>query len=302
MDKFRAQSTFFNVAAILAVLLSSFSEALRPQTIFLPLIFAVLLLGVPHGSFDTVYARKLFQLKTPFAWFCFVSSYLFFTLLVFFIHQFYPRIFMGLFLLGSTIHFSEDYKTDASGLTRFFYGGAIVVMPFLLHSAETIRIFSLLAPIATDQKTQQSLKTVSLFWAAGLALAVLQCLYQKKPALGLTVFCLSALCIFCPPLLAFSIYFCLMHSPRHILRTLELSSNHLKKEIFLLWLAPTAFVLSTFCAALFKWDGFLANDTLLPVIFIALAALTVPHMLILKKFEKWNLGRPKGISSLRAQV
>tara|TARA_B100001769_G_C21979481_1_gene526671 strand:- start:83 stop:595 length:513 start_codon:yes stop_codon:yes gene_type:complete len=85
------------------------------------------------------------------------------------------------------------------------------------------------------------------------------------------------------PLLSFTIYFCFFHTFKHLKHLLNNIYIHLPNKKFVL--------LSTFCFTLISWLGgifivlYLAQnfsyyESIIKVLFIGLAALTLPHMLL----------------------
>ncbi|MEN9966076.1 MAG: hypothetical protein RL416_233, partial [Pseudomonadota bacterium] len=77
------------------------------QLLLLALIFVVLL-GVPHGSLDVLFAIQTFDLKQLKHWLKFIGSYVIAALLVISIWLIAPNIFFVCFLLLSALHFSDD--------------------------------------------------------------------------------------------------------------------------------------------------------------------------------------------------
>ena len=86
----------------------------------------------------------------------------------------------------------------------------------------------------------------------------------------------------CPPLVGFALYFCLLHSSRHI-RTVfqKLPGTLRRREI--LWQA-LGFTLACWFAAAWAFWGLATagpiDAALLRVVFIGLAALTLPHIVL----------------------
>ena len=85
-----------------------------------------------------------------------------------------------------------------------------------------------------------------------------------------------------PPLPAFAIYFCLIHSFHHIRRIIPTLLGFMEKQ-------KAIFLMIIF--SVFSWIGcgiafyYLSNldtypDTILKVTFVGLAALTFPHMIL----------------------
>ena len=94
------------------------------------------------------------------------------------------------------------------------------------------------------------------------------------------------LALILPPLVSFSIYFCIIHSPRHIFIILNKMNSHdrlraIKETIFY---SLTAFLLM-FTVGYFLANSYIITDSIIKVVFIGLAALTVPHMILIDYFE-----------------
>ena len=96
---------------------------------------------------------------------------------------------------------------------------------------------------------------------------------------------------FLNPLIAFTIYFCLLHSCRHTISlAVELNSNNLKKGLLefikkalpLTIITAILFILSLFILSSY----YVLDDAILKVIFIGLASLTFPHILLEYLIEK----------------
>ena len=85
-----------------------------------------------------------------------------------------------------------------------------------------------------------------------------------------------------PPLLAFAVFFCGMHSPRHILRTLDCSGRGALHGL-LTASAPMLAVLVLSVAAWYWSDGLAPDTRVIRIVFVGLAALTVPHMALVEQ-------------------
>ena len=97
--------------------------------------------------------------------------------------------------------------------------------------------------------------------------------------------------VFLSPLVAFTIYFCFLHSVRHSLSLIyEIESNNFKLGLnkFIKKALPlTLITLLLFIATLyFLTNYYVFNDAILKVIFIGLASLTFPHILLEYLVEK----------------
>jgi Brp/Blh family beta-carotene 15,15'-monooxygenase len=91
------------------------------------------------------------------------------------------------------------------------------------------------------------------------------------------------LAVAAPPLLAFTLYFCGMHSARHILRTIDYSGTFSRPLLALSALLPMIGVL---VIAVVGWEflkGKSLDERIVQVVFVGLAALTVPHMALVER-------------------
>ena len=97
---------------------------------------------------------------------------------------------------------------------------------------------------------------------------------------------------FLNPILAFALYFCLLHSIRHSLSLIQKINKNLNKgfPIFLKKALPLTIVtiIGYFIALYFLNNYNDLNDSIYKVIFIGLASLTFPHILLEYLIEKYE--------------
>ena len=97
---------------------------------------------------------------------------------------------------------------------------------------------------------------------------------------------LATLFALTPPLVGFAVYFCCVHSARHVYGIV----NSLRRDIsrFSMLNQAAAFTVASWAAggAAIWWFADMANPepVVLRVVFIGLAALTVPHMILVDGF------------------
>ena len=103
--------------------------------------------------------------------------------------------------------------------------------------------------------------------------------------------CILALNIIFTPLIAFTIYFCFLHSVRHsatLIYELDIKNfskgfkGFANKAIPLTLITAFFFIVSIY----FLTNYYVLDDTILKVIFIGLASLTFPHILLEYLLEK----------------
>ena len=93
------------------------------------------------------------------------------------------------------------------------------------------------------------------------------------------------------PLVAFTLYFCFLHSTRHTLSLIEeINSKNFKKGflVFIKKALPLTLVTAfMFIVTIyFLRNYYVLDDAILKVIFIGLASLTFPHILLEYLLEK----------------
>ena len=122
---------------------------------------------------------------------------------------------------------------------------------------------------------------------AALIVCLAQALwYRKWRSTAAELGALALLFAMAPPLVGFAVYFCCVHSARHISGIL----GALRREMSRLAMInqAAAFTLASWVAGglAIWWFADMANPepVVLRVVFIGLAALTVPHMILVDGF------------------
>ena len=242
------------------------------------LAFSTALLGLPHGSLDTAVAKRYLPLDNGPRLMIFFATYLTLAGLVIAFWWQFPNIALAIFLIYSAVHFGDDIAPRINKLGASGYGLGIIALPVTFHPEPVLAIFRALG---SDQS--QAL-VVAAPWALGISAVMLAIGLYQSPDRALSDWrdplLLSAAAIILHPLAYFIAYWCFLHSPRH----LELAARDLGLESWaekLRALAPTT--LATYGLVIVAVPfllGLPADAILLRVIFIGLAALTVPHMLL----------------------
>jgi Brp/Blh family beta-carotene 15,15'-monooxygenase len=269
---------------LLAVAAMALALAIAPSQ---PLQIALLaplvaLLGVPHGGLDLHVASRLWPLARRRDRWVFGLSYLAVAGAVLALWLVAPAPALAAFLAYSALHFGGDWRRELPELARLAAGVAVVAMPAWRFEAEVAALFGVLAPAEAAAPTAAVLHHAAP-WAAVVAIA--GALARRRLATGLELATLAALATAAPPLLYFVVYFCGLHSPRHFVETLDqldLDWRHGARAAAPLTALTLAFA-AIAVAALVQRGAALESATLATV-FIGLAALAVPHMLLVERF------------------
>jgi len=284
-------SKIFCVVTLLVILFSD-RIALLPHAILLGMIvLSIVLIGVPHGALDILFAKQHWQLNTTFRWLVFLQFYLMLVVLVVGFWLWQPIVFFVGFLTISILHFADDLPNNTPKIIKLLQGGALIVLPTLMFNTQMTQLFSYFINQDASLMLVEKLHSVAFLWFLGLLASALW-LFRINRNAALEVISTGFLALLVTPLVAFTLYFCGLHSIRHLLR----SGIFLKPETKILKLtgliAPTV---ATLLIAALGWNYLPAatvNAQLIQIIFVSLAALTLPHMIILYAtgFVFWQKG------------
>ena len=251
------------------------------------------LLGMPHGALDAVFARRLFDIESYTGWAAFALFYVALAAAVVGFWFFLPTAFLCAFLLVSALHFGGDPAVSTSTLVRGLYGGSVIVLPALWHGPELEHLMGLVAGPASAAVVVPVLQYLATAW---LVATLVGCVWQAISSRFMardtardTAFemaALAALLVAATPLLSFTVYFCAMHSPRHILRTVLSMPVSEARSALRLALWPTLAVLAALVVGGWLSSGKAIQPAILQLVFVGLAALTLPHMVLLEQSRR----------------
>ena len=221
---------------------------------------------------------------------------------------FIPSILLIIFLLVASYHFGKedtqflhDFNSLFMGILYFLKGSLVILAPLYFHFDETIAIFKLL--LIDNENFYSSLSFIenNRLIDLGIILSSISSiiLFVKKFTLRnfsifFDYFSILILNYYLSPLIAFTAYFCFLHSVRHSITLIyELDNNNIKNGllIFIKKAMPLTILTAIICLVgiyllNFKYDF---DNSIIKVIFIGLASLTFPHILLeylLDKNEK----------------
>ncbi|MEY3882806.1 MAG: hypothetical protein RIS87_109 [Pseudomonadota bacterium] len=284
----KIQGIAFVILAFFVSLISAYTSLAFENTYLVIIALFIIILGVPHGSLDTLFAQELLGLNQPRKWARFIFNYVIIALIVILFWMILPTLFLLLFLIISCIHFADDLVAGTPIFYRILYGGIIIFLPALSYTDELARLYSFLIEAEHAQLIVRCMRMLAFAWLFGLGIASYK-LLKTNILTSLEIVSVAGLAIICPPLLAFTVYFCGMHSFRHVIRSTHFLSVTSPKLLLMSLIAPTLAVL---VAAYFFWHFMrpsAIDAAIVKMIFVALAALTVPHMILLSKsgFTRW---------------
>ena len=268
-------------------------------------LFLILTIGVSHGSLDHIKGKKLLEIFNIQKTYLFYLVYVLITLGVIFIWILFPSITLILFLFVASYHFGKEdtefLVVDKSYFTEilyFFKGFLIILAPLYFHFQDTVEIFKILLIDNEFFYSILSFIEINKIIQIGIFVSTLSSIILflnkfeiKKFIIFLDYFSIIILNFYLSPLIAFTFYFCFLHSIRHsISLALELDGNSLSNgfKIFVKKAIPLTILTGVFCLiSLYLLNsGNNLDGSILKVIFIGLASLTFPHILLEYLLEK----------------
>ena len=254
--------------------------------------FLISTIGISHGALDNLKGNKVLKFYGIKQKYLFYLTYLILVLLVIFFWILFPLLTLSLFLLVASYHFGkEDSNFGRIKKRRFISlyfllkGSIVVVAPLIFNTEETLQIFKILNVQLTFINEKILISFLVLSFLSNIFI-----LDDKGIALA-DWFTIFALNIAFSPLLAFTIYFCFLHSIRHSLSLIyELNKNNfnkgfkefIKKALPLTIITGILYLIAVFILT----NSYDLDNAILKVIFIGLASLTFPHILLEYLIEK----------------
>jgi Brp/Blh family beta-carotene 15,15'-monooxygenase len=271
-------------------------------------LLLILTIGVSHGSLDHTKGKKLLQILNINGMYIFYLLYTLISISIIILWIFAPSTSLIIFLIVASFHFGkEDTKflieenSLLNQLLFFLKGSLIILAPIFFHFDETITIFRyLLIDNEAFYLTLEFIEVNNIIYT-GILLSTFSSIYLflknfeiKKITIFLDFFSIIIINYFLSPLLAFTVYFCFLHSIRHSISLVyEIDKIDFKNglKIFVKRALPLTILTAILCViGLYLLNNsYDLDNSILKIVFIGLASLTFPHILLeyfLEKNEK----------------
>ena len=295
-------SVFF---LIFTIVFSSLIEFLNYNVSTLFCLFLILSIGISHGSLDNIKGKKLLKIYSFSNIFIFYLLYITTGLIIIGLWFLFPTFSLIIFLVIACYHFGKEdtnflinYDLKFNSVLFFLKGSLIVFAPLVFHFEETINLFKiLLIENENFYSTIGYLEEKKIFYLSAFISVIVSFFYtlnKFKIVNALIFFDILSVIILnylLTPLLAFTIYFCFLHSLRHsISLSLELNAENLsngfktfiKKAVPLTLMTIIIYVFGIYLLS----TSYTFDESIIKAIFIGLASLTFPHILLEYLIEK----------------
>lgn len=293
---FQRRHTRFVVGFLALALLASPVAPSLPLTWQLTMLaLAVMIFGLPHGALDLALVQGASRGSRT-ALVGAAVLYLMASGLVLMVWISAPMAALLGFLAIAVIHFGLGDTEDLHGPQRaveiIARGGFAGVAPLVFHPQTTRDLFALLVGPASTASLDTTLAVmatpVTWLWLACLVVALGWRTIQRAPgwmSAVLELLLTAAIFAVCHPLAAFLLYFCFVHSVRHIadLGAARFPDSAPRARRWLL-LESLPFTAATVALAMVAWfvfaDSVTFDEAMIRLVFWGLSALTVPHMIL----------------------
>ena len=281
--------------------------------VYITCFFLIITVGISHGGLDNLKGKKLFnKLKLKSSFLLFYLAYISIAILILILWFNFGQISLWTFLILASYHFGKEDTPNVlisknknklfMSLKFFAKGSTVIVMALFFNFEKTMGILQF---ISTDEYFMgfYTMDVAGLEWQDNIRwslyifilINVWGHIYLKSKkywgSLLQDFLSIVFLNVFFEPFIAFTVYFCFLHSIRHSLlwssKLLGKTKNSLKefliKSFPLTLITAIIFIISVYLLSLF---GDFSGVHIMLVTFVGLASLTFPHILLEYLIEK----------------
>tara|TARA_B100000886_G_C20413376_1_gene488116 strand:- start:1326 stop:2102 length:777 start_codon:yes stop_codon:yes gene_type:complete len=238
------------------------------------LIFLILMIGFSHGALDDVLAKYSGVIKTRKHTIFFYIFYVCGSITIAFVWILFPILSLILFLIISIFHFGSDYTRPFLSLA---YGTIIISTPCWFGADQVQSIFSALTFDADTRWLVEILKGLGII----AAISIIFFTSKIQLRIIIEIATIIGIGIFFEPFTYFCIYFTFFHSTHHFYEQRFLFKKVNKNTLVFRFLFNLTLCAILFYMAFNLFDYKSITNYLYQLIFIGLAALTVPHMCVI---------------------
>lgn len=281
------------VLGVIAVFLQTLFADVSLTFMLILLSVGVCIFGLPHGAADGYLAQQIGFAKDAMSATAFILLYLLMSGGVIGVWFLFPDGVFILFLCATAWHFGEDGGANTP-VTRVLFGLTVLILPALFHSSATAELFEMLA-VHNASGIVRVMNLLGPFVLTLLVIGTLRALKAGHQILSqlVTICAIVLFAYFLPPLIFFTLYFCALHSPRHFNNIAAAVPKEDRRQfIWLTALYTVAPVLLAGIAFGLMLPYVVVDQAFMLVIFVGLAGLTIPHMILVDGFWTFKSRTP----------
>ena len=240
----------------------------------------IVIVGIPHGTLDVEIASTRFGKSDASGKIAILGGYLVCAAGMAACWMFAPAIALAVFLVISIVHFGLDWRGGADPFLAMMVGWALIALPALSHPQEVSDIFAILTGSPTGSTISALLACAAAPAALGSLVFAFWAFKNNERQNAVDVIACMAAAIFLPPLVAFAVFFCGLHSPRHMAEALRESAgiSSTKKGAII----TAVFLLSLAIGVLLflGQSDMQVESGVIRTAFMLISILTVPHFVL----------------------
>tara|TARA_B100001094_G_scaffold257518_1_gene257073 strand:- start:61 stop:906 length:846 start_codon:yes stop_codon:yes gene_type:complete len=253
--------------------------------------FLIIAVGLPHGALDGALAGLL-GCRTKSMFLRFVTCYVTCSLVVIALWVYFPQISLLLFVIVSMVHFGRcDWvsygRPENKRLIIFTHGMVAIFGIIFFNEKDSLNLFRILV----GKPAIENVYLLIIPYLATIIALLIFCILSLRVKVirrGVLEMLMVLICAYYfNPLAAFAVHFCFCHSYKH--------TKHVVTQIYrtfsnyrLLFLSGAIFTTITWLTGFFCFrylsSSFTIYESMIKIIFIGLASLTIPHVILVDYF------------------
>ncbi len=279
----RLQSSFLMILSLLFIIVMLINpSSLTYYFQYYLLLITVTIIGIPHGFFDYSIAERLFDNNKNWTYY-FTIGYILLSLIYLTVWFLLPLIALIFFLIISIFHFGIEEQShleyeDMKLFQTFMIGSMPIFLPVLFHTFDVFNIFNQIIDINI---TSMSIN-INIYYLYFLLLFI--ALYHNGIKRSMIYLLLIINFIILPPLISFILFFCFHHSIRHYIHSIYHDNLIPKKydtqRYLNIIVMSSIFFTALVLFGLLTYGKYTFDIIIVKYIFILLACLTLPHLLL----------------------
>jgi beta-carotene 15,15'-dioxygenase len=275
---------FWIVPAItfILVVFNQINGVLGSAQVTLIAAVAIVLAGIPHGALDIEIAATRFGRTSAIGKIAITLGYVACAAAMAGLWSIAPSLALMMFLVVSIFHFGGDWREGVDPFLAVMVGWALIALPALSHPVAVATIFETLTRDGNGSVIAAVLACASVPAALGSLIFAGTALSRRDWQTGGDLICCLIAALTLPPLIAFAVFFCCLHSPRHLLDAVRSAGpiSSMKKTLI-----SVAVIALTVGLGVVMFNG--ADTTtasldgnMMQTAFVLLSVLTAPHFIL----------------------
>jgi beta-carotene 15,15'-dioxygenase len=240
----------------------------------------ILLVGIPHGTLDVEIAALRFGRQDVGGKLKIIVAYLACAAAMALLWAILPSLALIVFLALSIVHFGADWREDGDGFFAMMVGWALIAAPALFHPDSVAAIFEMLTSDHNGAAIAALLACSSIPAIGGSLIFAAKAINRTDHLNGINVLSCLVAAVVLPPLAGFAVFFCGLHSPRHLAEAIEQSGATSLKIKILIGCAVMALSLGAAALLFLHYGPVQPTASIIRTVFVLLSILTVPHFIL----------------------